>query len=169
MEHHPSNVLRNGGAVEDLDRIDVALIGLLQNDARLSNKELAAKVGLAPSSTLGRIRRLRDEGVLLGAHAEVDPEALGVALQALVVIRIARHSREVYGTLRSHLVAQPAVIALWHVGGEDDVIVHVAVRDARHLNDLMLDRITSRPEVARIRTEIVFSHQRKPVTPSYLE
>ena len=153
----------------DLDRIDVALIGLLQNDARLSNKELAAKVGLAPSSTLGRIRRLRDEGVLLGAHAEVDPEALGVALQALVVIRIARHSREVSDSLRSHLFAQPEVIAIWHVGGEDDIIVHVAVRDARHLNDLMLDRITSRSEVARVRTEIVFSHQRNPVTPSYLD
>jgi DNA-binding Lrp family transcriptional regulator len=152
----------------DLDRIDLALIELLQNDARLSNKELAAKVGLAPSSTLGRITRLRDEGVLLGAHAEVDPEALGVALQAMIVIRIARHSREVSDALRAHLVAQPEVLAVWHVGGEDDILVHVAVRDARHLNDLMLDRVTSRPEVARVRTEIVFSHQRKPVTPAYL-
>jgi DNA-binding Lrp family transcriptional regulator len=155
--------------VAELDRIDLLLLELLQNDARLSNKELAGKVGLAPSSTLGRIQRLRDEGVLLGAHAEVDPEALGVALQAMVVIRIARHSREVSDALRAHLVAQPEVIAIWHVGGEDDILVHVAVRDARHLNDLMLDRITSRAEVARVRTEIVFSHQRKPVTPCYLE
>ena len=152
----------------DLDRIDLALIDLLQNDARLSNKELAAKVGLAPSSTLGRIRRLREAGVLRGAHEEVDPEALGVALQALIVIRIARHSREVSDALRGHLLAQPEVIAIWHVGGEDDVIVHVAVRDARHLNDLMLDRVTSRPEVARVRTEIVFSHHRKAVTPVYV-
>jgi DNA-binding Lrp family transcriptional regulator len=66
-------------------------------------------------------------------------------------------------------VAQPEVTAIWHVGGEDDIIVHVAVPDARHLNDLMLDRITSRPEVARVRTEIVFAHHRKPVTPSYVD
>jgi DNA-binding Lrp family transcriptional regulator len=155
--------------VADLDRIDLLLIELLQNDARLSNKELAAKVGLAPSSTLGRVQRLREEGVLRGAHAEVDPEKLGVALQALVVIRIAQHSREVWDALQAHLFAQPEVVAMWHVGGEDDIIVHVAVRDARHLNDLMLDRITSRPEVARVRTEIVFAHERKPVTPSYVD
>ena len=74
-----------------LDRIDLALLDALQNDARLSNKQLANEVGLAPSSTLGRVRRLQ-EGVLRGAHAEVDPEALGVALQAMIVIRIARHS-----------------------------------------------------------------------------
>lgn len=60
-----------------LDRIDCGILAALQNDGRLSNKELAARVGLAPSSCLARVRRLREGGVLRGVHADVDPRALG--------------------------------------------------------------------------------------------
>jgi DNA-binding Lrp family transcriptional regulator len=76
-----------------LDRIDFALLAALQKDARLSNKELAARVALAPSSCLERVRRLREEGVLTGFRAQVDPRALGIAMQALVFVRLARHAR----------------------------------------------------------------------------
>ena len=64
----------------DLDRIDFEILDRIQNNARLSNKELAAAVGLAPSSCLARVKRLRDAGVLRGAHAEIDGRALGVEL-----------------------------------------------------------------------------------------
>lgn len=152
-----------------LDRIDLALLASLQNDARQSNKELAASVGLAPSSTLGRVRRLRERGVLLGAHADVDPGALGIGLQVLVALRLAQNQRDDVQSLRAHLLAQPEVAALWHVGGEDDLLVHVVVRDTRHLSDLMMDRVSARPEVARVRTEIVFDSVRKPALPAFLD
>jgi DNA-binding Lrp family transcriptional regulator len=77
-----------------LDRIDRALVRALQKDARLSNKELAAQVGLAPSSCLERVRRLRRTGVLRGFHADVAPEALGVGLQALIAVQLRQHSRQ---------------------------------------------------------------------------
>ena len=67
-----------------LDRIDREIVAALQNNARLSNKELAAAVGLAPSSCLERVRKLQDGGVLRGYHAEVDPAALGVELEVEV-------------------------------------------------------------------------------------
>ncbi len=63
-----------------MDRIDGAILAALQNQGRLSNKELAALVGLAPSSCLERVRRLQDRGVILGFHAEVDPMAVGIGL-----------------------------------------------------------------------------------------
>lgn len=149
--------------MEPLDRIDRALVDALQNDARASNKELAARVGLAPSSALGRVRRLFDEGVIRGTHAEVDPAALGVGLQALVILRLNQHGRDTTQAFRQHLLSLPEVTALWYVGGEDDFLVHVMVRDTRHLHDLLMDRVTARPEVARVRTELIFEHVRKPV------
>ncbi len=152
-----------------LDRIDLALLRDLQNDARLSNKELAGKVGLAPSSTLGRIQRLRESGVLRGAHAEVDPAALGIGLEALVFVRMVSQSQQGSDPFRDHLLAQPEVATFWYVGGDDDVLLHVMVKDARHLHDLLQSRIGSRPEVDRVRTEIIFEHVRKPVLPSYLD
>ena len=76
-----------------MDGIDFGILHELQNNARLSNKELAAKVKLAPSSCLERTRRLSAQGVLRGFHADVDPAALGVGLQAMIHVRLARHSR----------------------------------------------------------------------------
>lgn len=152
-----------------LDRIDIALIHALQKDGRASNKELAAVVGLAPSSTHARIRRLLASGVVRGVHAEIDPERVGVGLEALVFLRLATHAREGVGGVWGRLVAMPEVRSAFYVGGDDDVVLHVAARDTRHLRDLVLDRISQEPNVARIRTEIVFQQARKAALPIFLD
>jgi DNA-binding Lrp family transcriptional regulator len=145
-----------------LDKIDFAIISALQNNARLSNKELAARVGLAPSSCLQRVRRLTRARVLRAFHAEVDPAALGVGLQALVFVRLARHSRRQVDAFRRHALALPQALALHHVSGQHDFIVHVAVRDADALRDLTMDAFTTRPEVGQIETHLIFEHVRRP-------
>lgn len=152
-----------------LSRIDVAILGALQNDARLSNKELAARVGLAPSSCLERVRRLRETGVLTGFRARIDPRALGIAMQALVFVRLARHSRRQVKAFREHALSLSEAIGLYHVAGQHDFIVHVGVRDANHLRDLALDAFTSRPEVARIETHLIFEHTATPQLPVLAE
>ena len=151
-----------------LDRIDIGILAALQNDGRLSNKELAAGVGLAPSSCLARVNRLRERGVLRAAHAEVDPSALGIGLQAIVVVRFARHNRETLESFRVHLATLPEVVQAFSVGGADDVLVHVAVRDANHLRDLVMDGFSDHPEVVQTRTEVVFDHVRRSKLPVYL-
>jgi DNA-binding Lrp family transcriptional regulator len=150
-----------------LDRIDCELIRLLQNDARLSNKELAAAIGLAPSSCLARVQRLRSLGVLLGAHTEVDPEALGVGLQALIAVQLRQHSRTQVKAFWKHVLSLPETLAVFHVAGAHDFQVHVAVRDAHHLRDLALDAFTTRAEVAHIETSLIFECTRTKVMPNY--
>jgi DNA-binding Lrp family transcriptional regulator len=76
-----------------LDSTDIQIIRQLRKNARISNKALAAAVGLAPSSCLERVRRLRMARVLTGYHADLDPDALGIGLQAMVAVRLARHAR----------------------------------------------------------------------------
>jgi DNA-binding Lrp family transcriptional regulator len=152
-----------------LDRIDFGIIEALQNNARLSNKELAHRVNLAPSSCLERVRKLVDAGVFKGFHAEVDPEALGHALQAMITVRLRRHSRREVMAFRAHLLALPEVVALFHVGGGYDFIVHVVVRDSNHLRDLAMDSFTARPEVGQMETHFIFEYTRSstlPVPPS---
>jgi DNA-binding Lrp family transcriptional regulator len=151
--------------VVHLSRIDFAILAALQNDARLSNKELAARVGLAPSSCLERVRRLRSDGVLTGYRAQVDPRALGITMQALVFVRLVRHAREQVKAFRQHALALPETIGLYHVAGQHDFIVHVGVRDANHLRDLAMDAFTSRHEVARIETHLIFEHTPTPQLP----
>jgi DNA-binding Lrp family transcriptional regulator len=144
-----------------LDKIDTAIVRALQQDARLSNKELAHRVALAPSSCLARVRRLRAAGVLRGFHADIDPAALGVRMQALIFVRLARHARKHVQGFRRHALGLPETLALYHVAGQHDFLVHVGVRDADHLRDLALDAFTTLREVARMETHLIFEHAQR--------
>jgi len=84
--------------IPQLDRTDRAIIGLLQHNARLSNKELAAGAGIAPSTCSERMRRLEMLGVFSGFHAAVDPRVMGIGLQAMIAIRLRRHSADSSGS-----------------------------------------------------------------------
>lgn len=148
-----------------LDRIDFEILGSLQEDARLSNKELAARVGLAPSTCHERVRRLREAGVLLGAHERVHEAALGWGLQAIIAIRLRQHRRAAVESFREHLEGMGEVLRWYHVGGAHDFLVHVAVRDSQHLHDLALDGFTAHPEVDHMETHLCFAlreHARPP-------
>lgn len=151
----------------DLDQIDFEILSHLQNNARLSNKELAALVGLAPSSCLERVRRLTRDGALEGFHARVSDEALGIGVQAMIEVSLKQHSRETVQTFTDYALEKvPEVVGLFHVTGDQDFFMHVAVRDADHLRDLLLDHFTTRAEVGRLQTHIVFQHHRRPVRPA---
>lgn len=152
-----------------LDRIDRALLGELQKDARQSNKELAASVGLAPSSCLERVRALRAAGILRGFHADVDPEALGIGLRAVIAVRMRQQTRELDESFRRDAAGRPEVVAVQHIAGENDYLLHVAVRDVEHLRNFTLDELTARPEVAHIETTLVFDHRVNWTLPDYSE
>lgn len=151
-----------------LDEIDHKILETLQKDARLSNKELAAGVGLAPSSCLERVRRLRGNNVLQGFHAKVNPKNLNIGLEAMISVQLQRHSRDMVESFHKHLMTLPEAMAIYHVAGTHDYLVHVAVRDSDHLRDLALDAFTTRVEVAHIQTALIFGTEQKPVLPNYL-
>jgi DNA-binding Lrp family transcriptional regulator len=152
-----------GSEARPLDRIDRAILRVLQNDARTSNRDLAERVGLAPSSCLARVQRLVSDGVLAGFHARVDPRPLGLSLQAMVFVQLATHGGSAIDEFRRRLLALPEVLQLFHVGGAQDLLVHVVVRDSDHLRRLVGDGIASHLEVRHIETNVVFDHDTRPV------
>lgn len=139
-----------------LDRTDFGILRLLQNDASLSNKEIAAAIGLAPSSAHERLKRLRQEGVLRGSHADVAPKAMGVGLEALLYVEMAKHQRGLVDRFLAEIVEVPEVRFAFLVTGPHDFVVHVVARDMQHLKDLVLDHFTNRPAVTRIETSIIY-------------
>ncbi|MGH7092774.1 MAG: Lrp/AsnC family transcriptional regulator [Stellaceae bacterium] len=144
-----------------LDRTDFGILRLLQNDAGLSNKEIAAEVGLAPSSAHERVKRLREAGVLRGAHADVAPKALGIGLEALLFVETSKHERGVVDRFLAEIVEVPEVRFAFLVTGSHDFVVHVVARDMTHLKDLVLDHFTNRPAVTRIETSIIYEARRR--------
>lgn len=150
-----------------LDRIDSKIVAELQDNARLSNKELAARIGLAPSSCLERVRRLQQSGVLRGFHAEADPAALGIELGAMISIRLRQHSRDMVEGFQQYVLTLPEVFAVCYLAGQTDFVIQVGVRDSNHLRDLILEAFTTREEVEHIETAIIFDHAQRWVLPNY--
>jgi len=123
----------------------------------MANKDLAAAVGIAPSTCVDRLARLRRLGVITGYTAQVHPEALGREIQALLAIQVQPHARPLVDPFIAHVLSLPETLSLHHVAGADDFIVHVACGSTQDLQRLVLDEFTSRSEVARLQTHLIFS------------
>jgi DNA-binding Lrp family transcriptional regulator len=152
-----------------VDRIDYKIVRLLRNNARLSNKQLAQKIGLAPSTCLVRTRQLQQSGVLTGFTAEINPVKLGVGLQAMISVRLKRHFKPDVEAFRQHALNLPEVVRLYHVAGPIDFLIHVWTKDSEHLRDLAMTAITAREEVSHIETELIFEHVSCTELPEFLD
>jgi len=144
----------------DLDELDKAILRELQADARRTNREIAAAVGVSPTTALDRTRALRQRGIIRGAILDVDLPAIGRPVQALIAIRIRPPSRRNIEAFREWVSALPDTLGLYVTTGSEDFIIHVAVPDNESLYAFVIDRLTERPEVADVRTSIVFEHIR---------
>lgn len=148
----------------ELDRIDREILALLAKDARTANKELARRVGLAPSTVHARVARLQQSGVLRGFHADVDLELLGYPIQAMVRVQLSEQGAGL-GALAKRLLALPEVLELYHVSGSEDLLLRVAARDTRTLRELVVERLLEVGEARHVETSIVFEHLRSDALP----
>ncbi|MBT0768773.1 Lrp/AsnC family transcriptional regulator [Kineosporia sp. J2-2] len=145
-----------------MDERDVAILTELQRDARLTNRQLAARVGLAPSSTLVRTRALERSGVLAGYHARVDLGRIGRGVQAMIGFQVRPLSRDVINGFKTFALGQPEVLSVYVVAGGDDFLVHVAVPSVEAMHAMVMDRFSSRKEVIGFRTTLLYEHTQNP-------
>lgn len=150
-----------------MDRIDCGIVEHLQRDARISNKDLAGELGISPSTCLERVRRLQSSGVLKGFHAEVDPDAIGIGVQAFVGLRIERHAKATFETIRTMMLSHKEVIVAYAVAGSQDHLLHVAVRDVEHLKTFLWESIMSHPDIAHVETSLILESERGDGLPLY--
>jgi DNA-binding Lrp family transcriptional regulator len=156
-----SNIIRSTDTMPTYDRIDRLILGGLQKNARLSYKQLSALTGVAPSTCLERVRRLRARGAIRGFRAEVDLPRIGRQLEALIAIRFRSHAREFVDPFLEYVLGLPETVAVFNVAGDDDYLLHVAVADTDGLHALVLDRLGTRPEIDHVRTSLIYKHLRK--------
>src|SRR6478736_3396229 len=146
-----------------LDATDWALVRALQDDARTSNRELAAAVHVSPSTSSERVRNLRADGVIRGYHVDIDHGALGRHVQALTAVTIRPPTRENVEAFRTWVAGLPELVGVFVVSGASDFLLHVAVPDTNALYAFVIDRLTERPEVADVNTSVVYEHVRRTV------
>ncbi|MDA0565273.1 Lrp/AsnC family transcriptional regulator [Streptomonospora sp. S1-112] len=146
-----------------MDELDAEIIRLLQTDARQSNRELARRLGVAPSTCLERVRALTRRGVIRGYHADVDLAALNRGVQALVSIQVRPLSRPVIVRFKEEVSVLPEVLSAFVLAGGDDFVLHVAVQDLDRLHAFLVDELSKRKEIVGFRTSVIFQSTRNPV------
>lgn len=146
-----------------MDATDTALVRELQADAGITNRELARRVGVSPSTALERVRALHRRGVLTGYHAQASLHALGRDVQALISVRLRPPTRDRIDAFLTYAIGLPETLDAYLVTGHEDVILHVAVTDIDALYALVIDHLTARAEVTDVRSSIVYEHRRQHV------
>lgn len=139
-----------------LDRYDRHLLEVLQQDGRISNQDLADRIGLSPSSCLRRLRTLEESGLITAYRALLDAKTLGLTLMALVHISMDRHTPERFNNFESTVAALPEVLECLLITGQDaDYQLKVVVRDMDAYQELLLNKITRIEGVTGVHSSFV--------------
>ena len=138
----------------ELDAIDCRIIDALQADGRLSNVDLAHRVGLSPSPCLRRVNRLEREGYIQTYRAMLERRLIGLGLTVFVGVKIDGHADDRATVFEAAVVAMPEVIACHMVSGEADYLLEVVVPDLEHYQRFLLGKLLSLPIVKEVRSSI---------------
>ncbi|TGD37078.1 Lrp/AsnC family transcriptional regulator [Brevibacterium aurantiacum] len=150
---------RSGWSGVPLAEVDLAILRELSSDARISNKDLAQKVGLAPSTCSGRVQSLRNRGVIEGFSVDIDFELLGLHVFGMVSVRLTPLGRSQLRDVIDRLLSVAATFEVFQVSGERDLLVHIAADHPQGLNRFIEDHLSD-PMIAHTQTSLVFDHRR---------
>lgn len=133
-----------------IDGIDRQILAIVQQDARISNAEIARRVGLAPSAVLERLRKLEDRGVIRGYATEINAAEVGFGLTAFVFVKTS-----FCGSIGSVLAAIPEVLEVHDIAGEDCYLIKVRAANTDELGKFFREKLKNLPEILSTRTTIV--------------
>ncbi len=138
-----------------IDEVDAKILNIIQEDARISNAEIARQIGMAASATLERVRKLEESGIIQRYEARLKPQALGLGLLAFVFVRI-EGPAEALATGRQ-LAAIPEVQEVHHIAGEDCFLVKLRTESTEKLGEILREKFGGIPAIKTTRTAIAFT------------
>ena len=138
----------------DLDAIDRRIIAALQDDGRLSNVELADRVGLSPSPCLRRVKRLEREGYIEAYRATLQRGRIGLGFTVFVGVKIEAHANERAETFEEAIAAMPEIVSCHMVSGEADYLLEVVVPDLQHYQRFLVGKLLNLRIVKEVRSNI---------------
>lgn len=142
-----------------IDQNDIQILNLLQNNARLSNKELAAELNIAASTCHERLKKLTKEGFFKAFNADINLNKLGISIEVLVSVRLTQHERSVVNSFIKKIKKINGVIRFYHVAGNTDFILHVAVNDSNSLKSFIMDDLASFSYIDHIESSMIYQHE----------
>ncbi|SIO03365.1 Lrp/AsnC family transcriptional regulator [Vannielia litorea] len=140
-----------------LDQIDSALLRLLQVDANQTAEQLGAKLGLSPSQAGRRRQRLEAAGLISGYGARVDPDAVGLGVQAMIQVHMAAHAPDAAQSFAALVARRDEIVGAWVMTGDADYLLRIYCHDLPALNRLVQEVLLPHSSVARVQSQIVMA------------
>jgi DNA-binding Lrp family transcriptional regulator len=136
------------------DRIDRQILTLLQDNGRMTNVDLADRVGLTAPPCLRRVRALEEAGAIRGYHASLDPPTLGYTITVFAMVSLKSQAESDLGAFEAHVAAIPEVRECHMLNGEIDFILKICATDLRSFQELLTTKLTAAPNVSHVKTSL---------------
>lgn len=149
---------------KELDDADIVILQVLQENSRISNVELGRRVNLSPPAIHARVRRLEQLGYIRQYVALVDREMVGYDMLCMIHVSLRMHQLEEVEHFRTTVSQMPEVLECYHVTGEYDYLLKVAIRNREDLQRFLMDQLTPISGIARIQTSLVLSEIKSTTT-----
>lgn len=137
-----------------MDSIDLKLLSLLQANGRMTNVELAQKVGLTAPPCLRRIRALEQAGVIRAYHADIDASKMGFSITVFAMVSLKSQAESDLRAFETYLQSIPEVRECHMLNGEIDFMLKIVARDLQSFQELLTSRLTSAPNVSSVKTSL---------------
>lgn len=140
-----------------LDALDRKIVNILQREGRITNVELAGRVGLTPGPTLARVNKLEAQGYITRYAALVDREKFGLDVTVFVSVSLRSHTSETNAAFLRAIAELPEVIEVHHIAGDDDFFIKVVAASPRDYEQFVLERLATVADLQRVKSTFVLS------------
>jgi len=147
-----------------MDNTDKKILEILQGNGRITNAELAKKIGLSPPTVLERVRKLEESGIIEKYIALINPQAVGRGTTAFVAVSLSRHEEKTIASFHQAILGMPEVLECYHITGEDDYLLKVCFQDIPAYRNFLMEKLTKVPGIAKIKTSFVLAPLKKETT-----
>ena len=140
-----------------LDKTDLKILKILQEDGRITNLQLSTEIGLSPAPTLERVKKLEKSGIIKSFHATLDPSALGLGIQTLMLVTLSRHVDNAIKNFITAVNSIDEVVECYHLTGSSDYLLKIMVKDIAAYENLASNRIASIDGIGHLQSMVILS------------
>lgn len=140
-----------------LDKTDLKILKILQENAKITNLQLSGEIGLSPAPTLERVKKLENAKLIKGYHAQLDNEAMGIGITAIIQITLTRQVENAISNFKKEISKIPEIMECYQVTGNADYVLIVMLKDIRDFEALISQKLSKMEEIGQMQTMVVLS------------
>ncbi len=141
----------------NLDNIDLKILRILQENAKITNLQLSSEIGLSPAPTLERVKKLERKKLIKGYHAQLNSELVGVGISAIIQITLTRQIENAISNFKKEINKIPEIMECYQVTGNADYVIKVMMKDMRAFEELISQKLSKMEEIGQMQTMVILS------------